>query len=687
MSGCNDQQKVQFQAETVSCGEIAPGIFKLVLKTVSDKNNRAVVPPKAGQFFMLRREPSKTLLCRPISVFRVEDETGALAFQGAEESASFGEGRQGADANERSEVDVDNAFEGDSGLFITFLILLKGQGTLELCSLKEGDFVTGIGPLGNEFPRPEAAGEAGVASQTGIADKTDDAFKASGASRVCIIGGGIGVAPVAGFASTLAAGSYDFYACFKSGKYGLEYVEPAKLVITTDDGSEGIKGMLPDAFTAEQAAEYSAVYACGPEPMLRYVQNVCAEAGVRCWLSMEARMACGVGACLGCTITTTEGNRRCCKDGPVFDGATLIFPERKPAASKKVQPAVSGNPELGASSAGAGGLLAKAEALAAGVSSRSSTVSEENSPDLSVTIAGVRFQNPVIAASGTFGYGSEYADLVDVNALGGICSKGLTLEPRAGNTGNRLVETPSALINSIGLENPGIAHFIEHELPSMLEFKAVTLANLSGSSEETYVEGAKLLDATDVPVIELNISCPNVKCGGMAFGLNPDTAAQITAAVRAATKKPLVVKLSPNAPDLVAVAHAVRKAGADAISLVNTFQATAINIETGRPVFDNIRAGLSGPGIKPIALRMVMDVCQSMKALPEDEQIPVIGLGGISTWQDTVEFIMAGASAIEVGTATFADPTCMNRIVDGLRAFMKRKGYKAIEEMRGLALN
>lgn len=628
MSGCTDyQKKSQFQAETISCGEIAPGIYKLVLKAGADKDDRAVVPPKAGQFFMLCREPSKTLLCRPISVFRVEDEDGNLVFGASE------------DNNKRS-------------LVITFLILLKGQGTQELCSLREGDSVTGIGPLGNEFPKPEAG-------------------------RIAIIGGGIGVAPVAGFASTLAAGTYDFYACFKSGSYGLEYVEPAKLVITTDDGSEGIKGMLSDAFDAAAAAGYSAVYACGPEPMLHYVQKVCAEAGVKCWLSMEARMACGVGACLGCTITTTEGNRRCCKDGPVFDGATLIFPERKPA-TKAAAPEVT--------SSVAGGLLARAEALVTG-GVAGSAATEAGDPDLSVTIAGVRFPNPVIAASGTFGYGSEYADLVDVNALGGICSKGLTLEPRAGNTGNRLVETPSALINSIGLENPGIAHFIEHELPSMLEFKAVTLANLSGSSEETYVEGAKLLDATDVPVIELNISCPNVKCGGMAFGLNPDTAAQITAAVRAATAKPLVVKLSPNAPDLIAVAHAVRKAGADAISLVNTFQATAINIETGRPVFDNIRAGLSGPGIKPIALRMVMDVCQSMKALPEDEQIPVIGLGGISTWQDAVEFIMAGASAIEVGTATFADPTCMNRIVEGLHAFMKRKGYKTISEMRGLALN
>lgn len=634
MSKCNgDTKKAQFTAEAVSIGLIAPGIFQLILKADN------IDAPKAGQFYMLRREPSKTLLCRPISVFRVEDSAGELCFVSPDNN------------NERS-VARGRKIRFDTSIIITFLIMLKGQGTQELCSLREGDIVTGIGPLGNAFPKPEKK------------------------AKIAIIGGGIGVAPVAGFASTLPRNSYDFYACFKSGHYGLNIIDPSELIITTDDGSEGIKGMLPDAFDTATAREYDAVYACGPEPMLRYVQKTCAEAGVQCWLSMESRMACGVGACLGCTITTTEGNRRCCKDGPVFDGAKLIFPDR----SKKPSPAASG-----------AGLLSKAAAAAkAGEASKAGLLAKAQEiagPDLSVTIAGVHFQNPVIAASGTFGYGSEYEDLVDVDGLGGICSKGLTLEPRVGNTGNRLVETPSALINSIGLENPGIPHFIEHELPSMLEYKAVTLANLSGSSEETYLEGAKLLDATKVPVIELNISCPNVKCGGMAFGLNPDTAAQITAAVRAVTKKPLVVKLSPNAPDLVAVAHAVRKAGADAISLVNTFQATSINIETGRPVFDNIRAGLSGPGIKPIALRMVMDVCQSMKALPENEQIPVIGLGGISTWQDAVEFIMAGASAIEVGTATFADPTCMNRIVEGLHAFMERKGYKTIEEMRGIALN
>ena len=321
-------------------------------------------------------------------------------------------------------------------------------------------------------------------------------------------------------------------------------------------------------------------------------------------------------------------------------------------------------------------------------------MSDIDMPDLSVTIAGVRFANPVIAASGTFGYGAEYGRVLDVSSLGGVCSKGLTLAPKPGNTGTRLVETPSGLINSIGLENPGIPHFIEHELKSMLTLGPVVLANLSGSTMETYVEGAALLDATDVPMIELNISCPNVKAGGMAWGLDCDAAGSITAAVRKATKKPLVVKLSPNAPHLVEVARSVVASGADALSLVNTFQSFAVDIERARPVFDNVTAGLAGPAIRPIALRMLRDVvlgvaeCDVARAgnTSLGKFVPVIGLGGIATWRDAVEFIMTGASAIQVGTATFADPHAMEEIVSGLSAFMARKGYACLADMRGIAV-
>lgn len=562
-------------------------VWNLNVKISECKKDR-VESPNAGQFYMLRSVKSSLLLGRPISIFHSE-------------------------YNEKSDV-----------LSLNFLILLKGKGTSELCNLDKGDKLEILGPVGNYWVKPNSA------------------------EKVAIFGGGVGVAPVAGFASTLPKKSYDFYAAFKSGSYGLEYVKAQNLIITTDDGSVGTKGMITAVIDSESIKQYDVVYACGPTPMLAYIQKICLEANVKCWLSLENRMACGLGACLGCTIKTTEGNKRCCKDGPIFDGKILDFTSPVPTEKRN-------------------------------------SLSNETQVDLSVNIAGVQFNNPVIAASGTFGYGTEYSSIFDVNVLGGICSKGLTLEVKPGNNGQRLIETPSGLINSIGLENPGIEHFINHELPEMLKFRAKTIANLSGSSLEGYVEGAKLLEQTEVPMIELNISCPNVKAGGMAFGMDCSAASTVVKAVRKATKKPLMVKLSPNAPDLIGIVMAVIDAGADAISLVNTFQATSINIETGRPVFDNIRAGFSGPAIKPIALRMVYDVVQAINKLPENKRIPVVGLGGISCWQDAVEFIMAGATAIEVGTATFGNPLAMKEIIEGLENFMRRKGYKTLQEFRGCA--
>ncbi len=568
-------------------------VYHLSLE-ISSFLSKKSCPPKAGQFYLLRCVKSGLLLGRPISVYHSD-------------------------------------FDESSGtLCVEFLILRKGKGTEELCGLNKKDDVEIIGPLGNYWPVPDEN------------------------SKIAIFGGGVGVAPVAGFASTLKPKSYDFYAAFKSGSYGLEHVDAANLVVTTDDGSVGIKGMITAAVDAASIKKYDAVYACGPAPMLSYIKKITEEAGVQCWLSLEKRMACGLGACLGCTVKTSEGNKRCCKDGPVFDARILDF---SPSFSEVTKPL-----------------------------DRRSPLAENESPDLSVKIAGVEFKNPVIAASGTFGYGSEYSTLFDVGSLGGICSKGLTLEARGGNTGERLVETPSGLINSIGLENPGILHFIENELPEMMKIGATPIANLSGSSLETYVKGAELLDKTEIPMIELNISCPNVKAGGMAFGMNPETAACVVKAVRSATKKPLMVKLSPNAPDLAGVALAAQEAGADALSLVNTFQATSINIETGRPVFENVRAGFSGPAVKPIALRMVYDVCGAIRKLPAERQIPVVGLGGISCWQDVVEFIMAGAQAVEVGTATFGNPYAMRDMIAGLALFMIRKGYRSLGDFRGCAL-
>jgi len=294
-------------------------------------------------------------------------------------------------------------------------------------------------------------------------------------------------------------------------------------------------------------------------------------------------------------------------------------------------------------------------------------MNDASKPDLSVNIAGVRLRNPVIAASGTFGYGKEYSGIIDVSRLGGICTKGLTLNPRPGNSGIRLWETPAGLLNSIGLENPGIRAFIGKDLPALRELGPAVIANLSGSTVEEYTEGAALLDASSVDMVELNISCPNVKAGGMAFGLDPEMAATVVSQVRQTLRnKPLMVKLSPNAGDLLAVARACVKARADSLSLVNTFKAMAIDVQNRRPVFDNITAGLSGPAIKPIALRMVWELCEGLAP-----QVPVVGMGGIACASDALEFLMAGAAAVQVGSATFAHPPAMIDIIEGIDAYMR----------------
>ncbi|MHB8071474.1 MAG: dihydroorotate dehydrogenase [Candidatus Cryosericum sp.] len=297
---------------------------------------------------------------------------------------------------------------------------------------------------------------------------------------------------------------------------------------------------------------------------------------------------------------------------------------------------------------------------------------------LETTLCGVVLKNPIIAASGTFGFAEEYGQLFDVSRLGGVCTKGLTLNPRQGNPGLRVWETPAGMMNSVGLQNPGIAAFLERELPRMRTLGTAVIANVGGGDLDEYVEGVHLLSQADgVDIIELNISCPNVREGGMAFGIKCDVAAVVVAAVRPVCGKPLMVKLSPNAEDVVAMAVACEHAGADAVSLVNTFKAMAVDVHTRKPVFDNVTAGLSGPAIKPIALRMVCEVAHAV-------HIPVVGMGGITTWQDALEFIMAGATAVQVGTATFVRPTAMLDIVDGLEHYCMDEHLDNIAAVRGL---
>ena len=297
--------------------------------------------------------------------------------------------------------------------------------------------------------------------------------------------------------------------------------------------------------------------------------------------------------------------------------------------------------------------------------------------DLRVKIADIEFKNPLIAASGTFGFGKEYEEYYDISKLGGVSTKGLTLNPKDGNEGIRLFETPSGLMNSIGLENPGIRAFIDKELDFLLSKDLITLVNIGGNNIEDYLEAVRLISETEAQMIELNISCPNVKSGGMAFGIKTCVAKDVVKKVRDITDKPLIVKLSPNANDIVEMAKACEEVGADALSLVNTFNAMAIDIDRRKTVFNNKTAGLSGPAIKPIALRMTYEVAKAVN-------IPVIGMGGIRNYTDVIEFIMAGASAVQVGTMNFTEPMIMANMAEDLEKYMNDNKIESFEEIRGI---
>ncbi len=304
-----------------------------------------------------------------------------------------------------------------------------------------------------------------------------------------------------------------------------------------------------------------------------------------------------------------------------------------------------------------------------------------NNIDLSVNIAGINFNNPVIMASGTYGFGREYGEYVDLNALGGISVKGLTLKERAGNPPPRIAETPAGILNSVGLQNPGVEAFKEHDLPFLKKYNTRIIVNISGNTIEEYCKMAEILGDSEVAALELNVSCPNVKAGGMAFGTDPGLIEEITRAVKKYCRQPLIVKLSPNVGDIKVMAKAAEAAGADCISLINTLLGMAVDIHRRRPILANNFGGLSGPAVKPVAVRMVYEAAHAVK-------IPVIGMGGINTSDDAIEFLLAGASAVMVGTANFVNPQVPVEIIKGLKAYMENYGLTSLKELIGaLELN
>ena len=297
--------------------------------------------------------------------------------------------------------------------------------------------------------------------------------------------------------------------------------------------------------------------------------------------------------------------------------------------------------------------------------------------DLSVNIGELKTKNPVMTASGTFGYGQEFEDFIDIARIGGIIVKGTTLHRREGNPYPRMAETPSGMLNAVGLQNKGVNYFVEHIYPKIKDTDTNIIVNVSGSAIEDYVKTAEIInELVNIPAIELNISCPNVKQGGMAFGVSAAGACDVISAVRSVYKKTLIVKLSPNVTDITEIARAAEASGADSVSLINTILGMAIDAEKRSPLLSTVTGGLSGPAVKPIALRMVWQVAKAVK-------IPIIGLGGIMDWKDAVEFMLAGATAVQIGTANFIDPAVTVKVIDGINNYLDRHGYSSVKDIIG----
>lgn len=418
----------------------------------------------------------------------------------------------------------------------------------------------------------------------------------------------------------------------------------AEVLVTTLDGEGDVKGFVTDAIRLPEMQGFDFWYACGPLPMLKALgRELDCTAGE---VSMEERMGCGFGACMGCTIETPWGPKRVCKDGPVFP-ATLM---QEYKGNQTPAPTLPCDRKL----------------------------TEE--PKTETELCGITLKNPVIPASGTFGFGQEFAGIYDLNVLGGISVKGTTLNPRLGNPTPRIAETPDGMINSVGLQNPGADEVYAVEVPELRKiYDGCIIANVSGFSIDEYVEACRKADACkEVDIIEVNVSCPNVHNGGMAFGTSHEQAAAVTKAVKDVVKKPVFIKLSPNVTDIVSIAKACEEAGADGLTLINTLLGMRININTGSPVIANRMGGFSGPAVFPIAVRMVYQVSQAVK-------IPVIGCGGVSNAEEVVEMMMAGASAVQIGSVNLVDPMSGKRITEDLPKVMENLKINNIKEIIGIS--
>jgi dihydroorotate dehydrogenase (NAD+) catalytic subunit len=539
-------------------------------------------------------------------------------------------------------------------------IKVTGRGTRRLAACRPGDSLDFIGPLGSSWSLPAAT------------------------RRVYLIGGGVGFAPLYYQARALIAAGHEaqrisFILAARS-QTDLAcapqlYALGLRLHMATDDGSAGFHGnalelarQLLDTATDSSDATCN-IQACGPMPLLCGVAQLALDMQISAEVSLEAPMACGVGVCVGCSVPAASAAPesatspapphylRVCREGPVFDITALDWD----AIAASLDPAVA------------------AETTASVSSQRpATTISAPPATRLATRLAGIQLANPVIVASGTFGYGNEYGEVIDVAQIGAITTKSISEKPRAGNAPPRIRELPTGMLNAIGLQNVGVDIFIEEKIPFFAALDTRLIANVVGHDEEEYLRLLERLAASDrIDAFELNLSCPNV-AGGMRLATDPATVESFVrrARARARSDRPLVVKLTPNVTSIATIARAAEAGGADAISMINTLVGMAIDLDRRRPWIARGTGGYSGPGIKPVALAMTWQVAQAVS-------IPIIAGGGISSGRDACEFLLAGATAVSIGTATFADPRAPLRIAAEIDTWLQEQGVANVAEIVG----
>ncbi|MBN2124800.1 MAG: dihydroorotate dehydrogenase [Deltaproteobacteria bacterium] len=520
---------------------------------------------------------------------------------------------------------------------VEFLYRVIGKGTSWLAERRAGDVLDVLGPLGNGFSLQEDV------------------------THAVLVARGIGIAPLYALGEAILKKASDVRLSILIGarlKQRLFYREELEALGSvywyTDDGSEGFKGraaeLLRHLLVTGVLPRHCTLYACGPDSMLKELADVASEHGLRGQAALETHMGCGFGACLSCAV-------------PLKPQSLCINTMWK-------KPALQWSEDRGR--------FTPSCARTAPFTTCRRLTGMNGSPDLTVRLGRLELKNPVMPASGTFGYGQEYASFLDLNRLGAVTVKTITLKPRIGSYPHRSTEVPSGLLSTIGLQNVGIERFIKEKLPFFDQITPALIVNIGGESIEEYVTLARMLDAySRINALEVNVSCPNVHRGGMHFGVDPHVMEDLIARIRSETEKPLIVKLTPMVTDISMFAQIAKRCGADAVSLINAPVGMAVDIRTKRSRLGrNPTGGLTGPAIRPLALYLVRRVFKSV-------EIPVIGIGGITKWEDAVEFFLAGASAVQIGTMNFIHPGAAVDVIDGIRNYLLDAGINSLSQLIG----